>query len=355
MIKYLGSKRTLLPAIFEVVQSNPDTRSVIDLFSGTSRVGHSLKKAGLQVLANDHTHYAHTLAKCYVSADAEDVVQDAAVLVKELNLVRGAPGYFTETFCKESRFFTEENGARVDAIRARLETLNLEEPLRSVMLTSLMEAADRVDSTCGVQMAYLKSYAKRAKREIEMRVPDVLERAKAGKGSAACLDAYDAAQELSADVAYLDPPYNQHAYLGNYHVWETLVLNDQPTHYGVACKRVDVKERKSDFNSKRKFKESFAKLIDAVDANMLVVSFSNEGYLSVEDMMQVLSSRGDVEVYSLDYKRYVGAQIGIHNRNGERVGEVSHLRNRELIFRVASSKKMQNRLKKVSLPAMAAL
>lgn len=355
MIKYLGSKKKLLPAICEVVQSRRGVRSVIDLFSGTSRVGHALKREGLQVFANDLNHYAHTLAQCYVVADVEDVLDDVKRLVDACNALPGEPGYITEVFCKQSRFFSEENGARIDAIRRHLRRLDLDEPLRSVMLTSLMEAADRVDSTCGVQMAYLKSYAARAKKPLELRVPDVLPRAAAGKGQATCLDVKDAVRQLSADVAYIDPPYNQHSYLGNYHVWETLVLDDEPDFYGTACKRVDVKERKSEFNSKVKFRAALQDTIDHVDADVLVVSFSNEGFIAPDDMVELLQSRGDVEVYELDYKRYVGAQIGIHNHKGERVGEVSHLNNKELLFRVKARQRRTStsttvQLAPVSLP-----
>ena len=52
--------------------------------------------------------------------------------------------------------------------------------------------------------------------------------ARAGKGEAHGLEALEAARSLEADVAYIDPPYNQHSYLGNYHVWETLELWDKP-------------------------------------------------------------------------------------------------------------------------------
>ena len=38
-----------------------------------------------------------------------------------------------------------------------------------------------------------------------------------------------------------------------------------------------------------------------------------------------------VAILAYDSKRYVGAQIGIHNRDGERVGAVSHLRNTEYL------------------------
>ncbi len=72
MIKYIGSKRALLPHILRVVAAAvPPGAAVLDLFSGTARVGHALKRAGFRVLANDHNAYAHVLATCYVQADAE--------------------------------------------------------------------------------------------------------------------------------------------------------------------------------------------------------------------------------------------------------------------------------------------
>ena len=72
-IKYIGSKRTLLPAIVAAVRGLAASGTVLDLFSGTSRVGHAFKRAGFRVAANDHNAYAHCLADCYVAADLEDV------------------------------------------------------------------------------------------------------------------------------------------------------------------------------------------------------------------------------------------------------------------------------------------
>lgn len=342
MIKYIGSKRTLIPIIMEAVRQAPDARSVIDLFSGTSRVGHALKAAGYRVLSNDHNAYAATLARCYVQADAEDVIDDARKLVREFNTIaagQGEPGYFTETFCIKSRFFQPKNGARIDAIREAIASKGLDPELEAVMLVSLMEAADRVDSTTGLQMAYLKDWAPRAHNDLELRVPEVLPRARHGKGEATCLDALDAAKLLEADIAYIDPPYNQHSYLGNYHAWESLVRWDKPEVYGIACKRVDVRERQSIFNSRRKFAEAMRLLLGAVRAPVLVVSFNNEGYLAREDMESMLGAlwggQGKVTTIENDFKRYVGAKIGIYNPQGEKVGKVSHVTNKEYVYVVS--------------------
>ncbi len=337
MIKYIGSKRVLIPAITDVIQSLPKVKSVVDYFSGTSRVGHALKRLGYRVIANDFLSYAHTIATCYVQADRQTVLDDAQDLIEEFNDLPGNPGYFTATFCTQSRFFQPKNGARIDAIRDAIQTRGLHAELKAVMLVSLMEAADRVDSTTGLQMAYLKSWAPRASNDLKLRMPDVLPRLTNQPCEAHCLEAQAAADQLSADLAYIDPPYNQHSYLGNYHIWETLVRWDKPQSYGIACKRTDCKTRKSDFNSKRTAEDAFRSFLEKVRCPYLVVSFNNEGYISRDTMESLLSEHGDVHTVEHDHKRYVGAQIGIYNPGGKVVGQVSHLKNKEFIYVVVPS------------------
>lgn len=335
-IKYIGSKRKLVPFIVDLVNQLSPGGSVLDLFSGTSRVGHALKARGHKVVSNDYMTFAETIARCYVQADAEAWLDSATKLVAEMNSVPGSAGYFTETFCNKSRFFMPKNGERIDAIREAIAEKELPPELEAVMLVSLMEAADRVDSTTGLQMAYLKTWAPRASTDLQLRVPDLLPQASGGKGESHMMLAEDAARTLSAEVAYLDPPYNQHSYLGNYHIWESLVRWDKPEVYGIACKRVDCRERKSAFNRKREFRAAWDQVVDSIQATYLIVSFNNEGYISREDMESVLSRRGHVTVIAHDHKRYVGAQIGIHNPKGEKVGKVSHVRNKEYLYVVSA-------------------
>lgn len=345
MIKYLGSKRTLLPVILDAVQAS-GARSVFDVFSGTARVGHALKRAGYRVTSNDHNAYAHTLARCYVEADRDDVIHNASMLIDEFNRLPGRPGYFTETFCIRSRYIQPRNGERIDAIRETIAAKSLDPVLEAVLLTSLMEAADRVDSTTGVQMAYLKQWSARSFKSLELRMPDVLP----GAGCRALgLDAFEAAQQVEADLAYVDPPYNQHSYLGNYHVWESLVRWDKPDVYGIACKRTDCRERRSLFNSRKAFESSLRSLLRSLRVDTIVLSFNNEGYLTREQIEAILDELNphDVRSLDIDYKRYVGAQIGIYNPKGEKVGRISHLRNTERIYVVRTS---QSPLRLVASP-----
>ncbi len=331
MIKYIGSKRVLVPHIVRGVAAFPESGRVLDLFSGTSRVARGLKETGRHVIANDHLSYAATLARCYVQADARVWRAQVVELIAELGDVEPIPGYFTRAFCEEARYFQPRNGARIDAIREEIARRALPPELEAIALVSLMEAADRVDSTTGVQMAYLKQWAPRAHNELALRVPAILE----GAGDALQLDAVEAASRVEADVAYVDPPYNQHSYMGNYHVWESLVRWDKPETYGVANKRVQCKQYKSDFNSKRRIRQGLQAVFEALRCRHLLVSFNNEGHVGREEMIGLLSERGHVGVVSADFKRYVGAQIGIHSPNGEKVGRVSHLRNKEYLFVVS--------------------
>ena len=332
MIKYLGSKKTLLPRICRAVACLPEVKTISDVFSGTSRVGHVLKKKGYRVLSNDLNQYATTLACCYVEADSEDWSEKAQNLVDAFNKLPGKAGYFTETFCVQSRFFQPKNGARIDAIRNHIVEQKLDKELESIMLVSLMEAADRVDSTVGLQMAYLKKWAPRAHNDLELRVPEILPRSRFGKGKAHNGDALEFVSQVTVDLAYLDPPYNQHKYMANYHIWETLIRWDEPEFYGVACKRKDVRERKSPFNSKRVAMAAMTDLIRAVQARYLMVSFNDEGYISRSEMEAILSERGEVIVLENEYPRHIGARIGIHNQDGQKVGHVSHVKNIEYLY-----------------------
>ena len=331
MIKYIGSKRLLIEHLVTAIGAFDGVHRVLDLFSGTSRVGHALKRAGFEVFSNDHLSYASTIARCYVEADRDACLAEVEAGIRELEAVTPRPGYFTETFCEKARYFQPKNGARVDAMRDAIEEMDPAPVLRSVLLTSLMEAADRVDSTTGVQMAYLKQWAKRSFKDLELRVPDMLP----GIGHASQLEAKEAAATIDADLVYLDPPYNQHSYMGNYHIWETLVRWDAPEAYGIAQKRIDCRTYKSPFNSKRRIHDALRETLAAVRSPHIVVSFNNEGHVSQDEMEEMLAPYGELRVVAVDFPRYVGARIGIYNPSGAKVGRVSHTRNKELIYLVS--------------------
>jgi adenine-specific DNA-methyltransferase len=330
VIKYIGSKRRLVPVLGRLL-SAAGARTAVDLFTGTTRVAQEFKRRGAEVWAVDTARYSEVFARCYVATDRRQVdLAEVARTLEELDQLPGHDGYVAETFCRRSRYFQPKNGKRIDAIREAIAERYTGSSLEPILLTSLLEAADRVDSTTGVQMAYLKRWAPRASNPLQLRVPELI----VGTGHAVRDDAVRAVRSLpEVDLAYLDPPYNQHRYFANYHVWETLVAWDAPEVYGVACKRADARDpsTRSPFNSRIRIAEALADVIAHVRAGVVVVSFSNEGWVALGDLVDMASVRGHVRVLAFDSKRYVGAQIGIHDPRGVKVGRVSHLRNVEYL------------------------
>ncbi|HEX3980110.1 MAG TPA: DNA adenine methylase, partial [Acidimicrobiales bacterium] len=124
MIKYLGSKRRLVPALTALARAS-GARTGLDLFCGTTRVAQAWKRLGMTVTAVDSARLAHVLARCYVATDpgSDPALMGAvAEAVDRLNAVPGREGYVTETFCRASRYFRPENGARIDAVRDAIES-----------------------------------------------------------------------------------------------------------------------------------------------------------------------------------------------------------------------------------------
>lgn len=330
MIKYLGSKRRLVPVLGELLERSGADRA-LDLFTGTTRVAQEWKRRGAHVTAVDSARYAAALARCYIGTDRAEVdVSGVAAALSSLQQLEGRDGYVTETFSRRARYFQPHNARRIDAIRDAIEDRWAGHPWHPVLLSALLLAADRVDSTTGVQMAYLKSWSARSFTPLELRLPELL----AGSGAVRHGDVMDVVSTLDeAGVAYLDPPYNQHRYAGNYHVWETLVAWDAPEHYGVACKRVELRDpaTRSVFNRRRDAPGALARLVAEVPAEVVLISGSDEGWIGLDDLADMAAGRGEVAVLAFDSKRYVGAQIGIHNPRGEKVGQVGRTRNVEYL------------------------
>ncbi len=332
MIKYLGSKRRLVGELGRLFAA-AGAHTGLDLFTGTTRVAQEFNRQGGFTTCVDTAAYSEVLAQCYVVTDAAAV--DAAELAEALARLESLPGrrgYVTEVFCEQARYFHPDNGVRIDAIRDGIDELYGDHRLRPVLLTALLEAADRVDSTVGLQMAYLKEWAPRALRPLRLTAPALT----AGTGRALRGDAAALVPTLEpVDVAYLDPPYNQHRYFTNYHVWETLVRWDAPEYYGVACKRVDARDdtTRSAFNSKRTIAAALAGVIEAVRADTAVVSFNNEGFVPLPALVEMCEARGHpVEVLAFDTRRYIGQRLGVFGPDGRKVGVPGPERNIEYVL-----------------------
>ena len=345
MIKYLGSKRALMP-ILETLIDESSSQTALDLFTGTTRVAQAMKRAGITVTAVDTASYSEVFAKTYIELDRRQANEaELSEAIQRLNSLDGKPGYFTDTFCERASFFQAKNGVRIDAIRNQIEVEYQNSWMYQPLLASLISAADKVDSTTGVQMAYLKTWSRRSFADLELKVPELID----GPGAAVRADANEAVESIpEVDLAYLDPPYNQHRYFGNYHIWETLVRWDEPDFYGVANKRVDTRSpaNKSLFNSKLTMPNALGDLISKVKAKTLLLSYNNESWLSRRELTDMCLKYEAVQILDFDFKRYVGSQIGGYNQSGELVGKPGAKRNLEHVV-IAGSLEQVTKLTEV--------
>ena len=147
-------------------------------------------------------------------------------------------------------------------------------------------------------------------------------------------DALDARRHARPfDLAYLDPPYNQHRYLANYHVWETLVRvgRARALRHRVQARRRPRRrapERRSTAGAT--MPDALRRAIEARRRRRgRVLQRRGLGRRSTS-CVECCAGRGARRGAGASTRqRYVGAQIGIHNPAGEKVGTVSHLRNVE--------------------------
>ena len=347
MIKYLGSKRRLVPVLTRICQAS-GARTALDLFTGTTRVAQAFKAQGVHVTAVDSARYAHTFARTYVETDATAV--DTAALeaaIAHLDALPGRPGYVTETFSHEARFFQPHNAARIDAVRDAIDSEYAGSPLYCLLLTSLIEAADRVDSTTGVQMAYVKKWAPRSANPLVLRVPELLP----GPGRAIQGDAV----ALTAPSPSLSPCARHRPSATSTWPTSTRRTTSTATSRTTTCgrrwwpgtrprptaSRANASMRVTPpptraFNSKKTMPSALGSVVRSVDCDLLVLSYNNESWLGLDELEDMCSvghdgSTRSVATLAFDSARYVGARIGIFDPSGRKVGRVSHLSNQELL------------------------
>jgi adenine-specific DNA-methyltransferase len=326
MINYIGSKLKLIDLLIPTFEAEfpGKSLSILELFFGSARLAYAIKASGHRVVMNDMNAAPHALAQGFVEADDVPWAGAAEDLITDLREAPPVDGWFTQTYARDARFFQPKNAVRIEGVRARIDELGLPPLLRAIGLASLLEASSRIDSNCGIQSAYLKNWSTRSHRDLDLRVPHLLPQPPAGRCLALRGDAQETATRLRRqgecfDIAYLDPPYNHHSYAANYHIWETLVSGEHPEVRGVARKPVDV--LKSEFNAKNRCGEALRRVIEAAPARVIVVSFSDDGFLSRAEIEAMLAQRGDVKTVSRPHTRYVGRKNGRFNGEGIPVGE----------------------------------
>jgi adenine-specific DNA-methyltransferase len=330
-VKYAGSKRRLLPRILELAERT-GALSVLDGFSGTTRVSQAFARSGYRVVANDIATWSGIFATCYLQGHQGGV--DYGSLIDHLNNLAPRDGWFTEHYGGQAgegmsiardglkKPWQVHNTRKLDAIREEIDKLGLQTVERSVALSSLMLALDRVDNTVGHHASYLKNWAARSYRDLQLEVPRLVDGEQ--EHQVLCEDILNCCNQ-DVDLAYYDPPYGSNnekmppsrvRYASYYHLWTTVCLNDQPSLFGKSLRRLDSSDRckPSVFEEFRRNPETgrflaveqIERLLAETRAHWIIFSYSSGGRATARDLRSVIAKHGKlVDVVQVDYRRHV--------------------------------------------------
>jgi len=335
-IKYAGSKLKLLPRILELVDYvKPQT--VFDGFAGTTRVSQALAGAGYVITANDLAIWSKVFATCYLLNDKPRAHYQE--LIDYLNGLAGKHGWFSENYGGHpnggkaiqldgrKKPWQYHATRRLDAIRDAIETLNLDEIEKSVALTSLILALDKVDNTIGHYASYLKGWSPRSYNPLKLKVPQLQPRR--FEHRVLNQDIFEAIEQVQVDLAYFDPPYGSNnekmppsrvRYAAYYHLWKTVCLHDKPELFGKARRRKDSSDtavpnpfedfRRNPDSGRFIAVEAIERLIKNVDAEYVLLSYSSGGRATASELYAILESHGTiVRTAKVNYKKNVMADM----------------------------------------------
>ena len=330
-VKYAGSKLKLLPHILQLAKRT-DAKTVLDGFSGTTRVSQAFAKTGYRVLCNDIAAWSEVFGVCYLLNRKSKV--DYIELIEHLNTLSPRDGWFTAHYGGNPTAVQPDglkkpwqihNTRKLDAIREEIDRLDLTRVERAIALTSLILALDRVDSTLGHFASYLKEWSPRSFNALTLKVPNLFYTDEQHEVSRR--DIFELVDERTVDLAYYDPPYGSNnekmppsrvRYASYYHLWSTVCLNDEPELFGKALRRKDTSDtlassvfeefRRNERTGRFFAVEAIERLIRNTRARWIILSYSSAGRATASELNEILRDNSSlVEAVGIDYKRNVMA------------------------------------------------
>ncbi len=341
IITYIGNKRALLNFIEAAVnlvkkELNLKQISAVDVFSGSGVVSRLLKQHCYELHCNDLEDYAETINRCYLSnkneIDEQEMDRWFTFLKNNLKDESLKAGFITRLYCpkdddnikeNERVFYKNRNGKYIDTCRQLLD--EVPEPYKTLFLGPLLYEASTKNNTSGVFKGFYKNSKthkgqfggdgknalKRILADIEIKKPIL-----SNYSSKIVIHKEDcnylATQLPHLNLAYLDPPYNQHPYGSNYFMLNLINNYKEPTDISIVS-GIPKKWNKSSFNVKSTALNTMRNLCEKLDVDYILISFSSEGFITYNEMVNMLKKLGDVRVFDKKYNVY-RASRNLNNR-----------------------------------------
>lgn len=309
-MNYIGSKYSLLDFIDKTIKGivGEDMSQLVfcDLFAGTGIVGRHFKTQVRKVISNDLEYYSYVLNRNYIGNHRD--IGDKDSYIKKLNALDGVDdGFIFTQYCfgggNGRQYFSDSNGKRIDAIRTTIEHWKtdgcISDDMYYFLLCSLIESADKLANTASVYGAFLKQLKKSAQKEFILTPADY--QLNCNEHEVYREDANSLIKRISGDVLYLDPPYNARQYGANYHLLNTIAEYIPFVPQGKTGLR---EYNKSNYCSKAMVQESFEDLIRNAKFKYIVLSYNNEGLMSIDIIKRIMSKYGSYQVFQKEYQRF---------------------------------------------------
>ena len=321
--RYLGNKYKLLPFITKVVNEEcSDIDSVADIFAGTGAVSSAFTEKLL--ITNDLMYSNYICNYAWFGAEEYDPQTIIDCVVRYNSLSDLEDNYMTENF--SDTYFSRDDCAKIGYIREDIESLyendRINQRERAILITSLLYAMDKIANTCGHYDAYRKGVV--FEKTLELYVP-LAEVHNTADNQCYNTDANELVKDITADLVYIDPPYNSRQYCDAYHLLENVARWEKPEVFGVA-RKMDRSTMKSKYCT-QSATEAFEQLIGDIKAKYILLSYNNmaekgnprsNAKISQQDIMRILEKKGEVKVFSESYKAFTTGKSDIDD-NQERL------------------------------------
>ncbi len=343
-LRYLGNKDSITEKIKEIIKSKvvfkPNT-IFFDAFCGTGSIANVFKTT-CNIIINDNLKCATTYAYGRMIANTctfkllgfnpFDFFNSSDEIIE---------GYFYKTYSpggSARMYLSEHNAGRVDYFRQTIEEwysnnrLTYEE--YCYLLACLIESVSFVSNTAGVYGAFLKKWDERAIKNIQfMDLSDGINAKYSIEVFTEKLE--NIIEDIQCDVLYLDPPYTQNQYGTQYHLLETLILNDEPENVSKVTGSRSTREMRSDWSKMYKVHILYDKVLAKTSAKHIFLSYNNDGDMSKEYIESIMKRYGIEQTFQcikIPYKKYENWKSNKNNKHYEYLFYIEKKADEDIIY-----------------------
>lgn len=314
-MRFIGNKELITSEILDLLEKKGllnKNLTFFDSFCGTGAVSDALKDS-FNLIINDLLNWCvgYTIGRvCVNDCKFEKLGFDPFEFFNTND--NKIEGFFFKNYSpggSERMFFSPENAARIDYFRTTIEewkNLNcISEKEYYFLLSSLIESISKVSNTAGVYGAFLKHWDPRAIKPIKF-CKVVAKNSEYKSLLFFNKKIENIISDIDCDILYIDPPYTQNQYGTQYHLIETLVLNDNPNISPITGSRRTAPMR-SDWSKNYKAHILLDLILSKTKAKYILFSYSQDGLMSKDFIEASLKRYGKPETYickKISYKKY---------------------------------------------------